>query len=121
MPSRETVEAFVATVEAGQFVEAMERFYDEAASAQENCAPPRVGRPALIENERKVLATFTDIKGRSGGPVFIEGDHVVINWQFEMRHPSGAVLHLDELVQQTWRGEKLVRERFFYDPEQLRV
>lgn len=121
MPSRETVEAFVASVEAGEFVEAMERFYDENATAQENCEPARVGRPALIENERRVLATFTDVRGRSGGPVFIEGDDVVINWQFEMRHPSGAALHLDELVHQTWCGEKLVRERFFYDPQQLQV
>ncbi|MBO0710954.1 MAG: hypothetical protein J2P47_06715 [Acetobacteraceae bacterium] len=27
--------------------------------------------------------------------------------------------HLDEVVHQTWRGEKLLRERSFYDPGQL--
>lgn len=120
MPSRETVEAFVATVEAAQFVEAMEKFYDADATAQENTEPPRVGRPALIANEREVLDRFAEVKGRSGGPIFIEGDDVVINWQFEMRLASGPILYLDELVHQTWRGEKLRHERFFYDPAQLR-
>ena len=119
MPSREQVEKFVTMVEAGNFVEAMEAFYAPDATAQENGEPPRVGLPALIAHERKTLAAFKQVKARCAG-VVIEGDTVVINWQFAFHHPSGAVLRLDELACQTWRGDKLTSERFFYDPRQLR-
>jgi len=52
MPSREHVEAFVKMVEAGEFVEAMEAYYADDATMQENNEPPRIGLPALIAHER---------------------------------------------------------------------
>lgn len=119
MPSREVVTSFVQMVEAGQFVEAMEKYYAADASAQENNEPPRLGRPVLIAHERKTLAAFDRIEARSVDPVVIDGDAVVIHWQFAFHHRSGAVRRLDELAYQTWRDEKLVSERFFYDPRQL--
>jgi len=119
MPSRELIERFIATVERGQFVEAMEQFYAPDATAQENNEPPRVGLPALLAHERKSLAMFPTTRGRCLSPVVIDGDRVVIHWRFEFDHPSGAVLSLEELAWQTWRGDRLVSERFFYDPKQM--
>ena len=119
MPSRELIERFIATVERGQFVEAMEQFYAPDATAQENNEPPRVGLPALLAHERKSLATFPTARGRCLSPVLIDGDRVVIHWCFEFDHPSGAVLRLEELAWQTWRGDRLVSERIFYDPKQM--
>lgn len=43
MPKRERVMALVAMVEQGRFVEAIEEFYAEDATMQENNAPPRGG------------------------------------------------------------------------------
>ena len=40
MPSRQTVEAFVALVEAGDFVGAIEQFYAPDAATRENTARP---------------------------------------------------------------------------------
>ena len=48
MPDRDRVQAFIATVERGEYVEAIERFYAEDASMQENAGEPRVGRGALV-------------------------------------------------------------------------
>ena len=48
MPSRDTVERFVAMVVSGDHVGAIEAFYAEDASMQENLAPPRVGKAALV-------------------------------------------------------------------------
>lgn len=56
MPSRERVEAFVALVEQDKFVEAMQEFYSDDATAQENDQPPRVGLQNLIAHERAALA-----------------------------------------------------------------
>ena len=60
------------------------------------------------------------IEARSARPILVDGDHVVINWQFVFHHSSGAVIRLDELARQTWRGDKLARERFYYDADQMR-
>jgi len=120
MPKREHIEAFVRMVEAGEFVEAMEAYYADDATMQENDEPPRAGLPALIAHERKVLATAGRSQARCLTPPVIDGDTVVLHWEFVFPSPPGATARLEELAFQTWRGDKLVRERFFYDPRQMR-
>ncbi|MGD0192325.1 MAG: nuclear transport factor 2 family protein [Rhizomicrobium sp.] len=120
MPGRESIEAFVAMVEARQYDLAIERFYAEDATMQENFEAPRKGRTVLVEGERRVMANFKEIRARCVTPVFIDGDYVVIRWQFEFVDAAGAVRQLDELALQRWEGERVAEERFYYDPAQLR-
>jgi hypothetical protein len=120
MASRESVEKFVAMVEDGKFIEAMERFYAPEATAQENNESPRIGLPALLENERKTLAAFGRAEAKCVRPIVIDGDNVVIHWVFTFARPSGGAIRLEELAQQVWRAERLVSERFFYDSRQMR-
>jgi hypothetical protein len=56
MPSTETLERFIARVEANAHAEAIEEFYDENSSMQENQSAPRVGRAANVARERAVRA-----------------------------------------------------------------
>lgn len=79
MPDRERVAALVATVEAGRFVEAIERFYHQDATMQENGEAPRVGRDVLIAGETAMLAAFRSITTRPGSSVLIDGDRVVVH------------------------------------------
>ena len=120
MPSAERVEEFVARVERGEFVEAIDEFYSEDAAMQENEQPPRVGREALVANERRVLAAFEKTRARCVRPVFAHGDHVVIRWRFEFSTADGREIRLDELAYQRWQGDRIAEERFYYDPVQLR-
>jgi limonene-1,2-epoxide hydrolase len=120
MPTRETVEAFIAAVETNDHVAAIERFYAEDASMQENLAPPRHGRDHLAAQEKKVLAGVKAVRSRCVRPVLIDGDTVVINWIFEFDYPDGRSKVIDEIAHQTWRGDKIWRERFYYDPAQMR-
>ena|SRR5215469_2069716 len=120
MPSRATVDAFVALVEEAEYELAIERYYTEDASMQENLDPPRKGRADLVENERRALASFKSIRGKSVKPELIEGDHVIIHWQFEFEFNDGSRRVLDELALQRWQGEKIAEERFYYDPKQMR-
>jgi ketosteroid isomerase-like protein len=120
MPAPATLEAFVATVEAGRFVEAIERFYADEATMQENHRPPRVGKAALIANERKVIEGTRSVKARCLRPVFVNGDEVVVRWLFEFEDRLGVIARIDELALQRWRGERIVQERFFYDPAQMK-
>lgn len=105
-------------VETGAHVEAIERFYTEDASMQENNAPPRVGRDVLVEGERRALARNV-METEPSGLVLVDGDELVIRWVFYMTGPDGKRRRLEELSHQTWRGDRIRRERFFYDPAQL--
>ena len=112
MPSRATVDAFVAAVERGDYIAAIERFYHEGASMQENQAPPRAGRAALIAHERKMLASVAGARTLPAATVLVDGDTVVINWVFEFTGRDGRTRRLDEIALQTWDGERIIRERF---------
>ncbi|WP_298724995.1 nuclear transport factor 2 family protein [uncultured Ferrovibrio sp.] len=120
MPSRETVEAFIAVVESNDHVGAIRDFYTEDASMQENLNPPRQGRDLLMAHEQKVLDHAASVRSRYIRPVLIEGDSVVVHWVFEFEFKDGSKRRIEELAHQTWKGEKIWRERFYYDPAQIK-
>lgn len=120
MPSRQRVQEFIALVERGEYVKAIEDYYHPQASMQENGQAPRVGWQNLVEHERKVLAGLKAMRTRPVETFLIDGDCVVINWVFEMTTPEGTVRVMDELALQTWDGDRIAAERFYYDPAQIR-
>jgi len=118
MPTVDTLERFIALVESNAHVEAVEAFYTENASMQENQSPPRVGRDNHMANERRVLARARALSSRCIRPVFVHGDHVVIRWVFRFDWHDGTVTQMEELAYQRWEGERVAEETFFYDPAQ---
>lgn len=119
MPSHETLDRFIATVEAGRTVEAIEAFYAEQAAMQENLDPPRVGRAALMAHEQRALSGVQELEIRCIRPVLSAGDTVVVRWQIGYRTSGGRSVHFEELAYQRWEGERIVHEQFFYDPAQF--
>jgi len=118
MPTAETLERFIARVEQNAHVEAVEEFYTEDASMQENQSVPRIGRDAHAENERKVLARTKSLTSKCVRPVFVNGDKVVIRWIFQFEWRDGTTTRMEELAYQRWVGERIAEETFFYDPAQ---
>ena len=118
MPTREHVQALIDLVERGRYVEALQSFYHDDASMQENLDPPRHGLDTLIKGERRVMAAYRDIRTRPVRSVLLDGDRVVINWIFDFLDHEGRAFTLDELALQLWRGERIIEERFYYDPAQ---
>ncbi|MDB5768666.1 nuclear transport factor 2 family protein [Collimonas sp. H4R21] len=121
MPSREHVESFIALVVQGKYVEAIQEFYTEDASMQENLEPPRTGLQALVAGEEKALAAFKEIRTVAAKSFLVDGDRVAINWLFEMVAHDGRSFQLDEIAYQLWRGDKISEERFYYDPGQRKL
>jgi ketosteroid isomerase-like protein len=118
MPSRARLNEFIAVVESGDHAGAIERYYAEDATMQENAAPPRVGRDALVAHERAALARMSDVYSKCMTSV-LEDDRVVIHWNFVLSEKSGLVRRFDEIALQEWRGDRIFRERFFYDPTKV--
>jgi len=118
MPTTETLERFIARVEENAHAEACEEFYTEDSSMQENQSPPRVGRKAHVENERKFMARAKSVSSKCVRPVFVNGDKVVIRWVFQFDWADGTFTHMEEIAYQRWEGERIAEETFFYDPAQ---
>jgi hypothetical protein len=119
MPDRATVDAFVAQVVAGDHVGAIRDWYHEDAWMQENQAPPRGGgRETLMAQEAATLAQAESVETELLGGPLIDGDHVAIRWRFSFEFKGGKTMRQEEIAWQTWRGDKIAEERFFYDPGQ---
>ena len=119
MPTPATVEAFMAVVESGDYVGAIERYYAPDASMRENQDEPRLGRQRLMDDEARMMRRFDAITAERLGPPVITGDQVAIRWKFQFHKGGQVVGGLDEIAWQTWRGEEVLEETFFYDPKQM--
>ena len=119
MPGHDRVAALVAMVEQGKYVEAIREFYAEDASMQENGEPPRAGRDRLIEHEWRMLSAHQAACTLPGSTFLVDGDYAVIRWAFVFTRKDGTSFRMEELAHQRWRGDRIVEERFFYDPAQL--
>jgi ketosteroid isomerase-like protein len=89
-------------------------------ACRKNAASPRVGRDVLVAHERAVLAQMSHVYSKAILSV-VEGNHVAIHWIFELTDKSGQVRRFDEVSLQEWRGDRIFRERFFYDPTKIVV
>jgi ketosteroid isomerase-like protein len=118
MPTRARLDEFIAVVVSGDHAGAIERYYTEDASMQENAAPPRTGRDKLVAHERAVLTRMATVISKCISST-LEGDRVAIHWNFELTDKEGKTRYFDEVALQEWRGDRIFRERFFYDPSKI--
>ena len=115
MPDRARVMEFVSMVVSGDHVAAIEHFYHEDATMQENRNPPRGGRDVLMAHEARVLGKIRRMDTHPAEAVIIDGDNVAIRWTFDRVGHDGKVHRLEEVALQVWTGDRILRERFFYD------
>ena len=118
MSVKENVQKLISLAEQGKFMEAIQEFYTEDATMQENNTPPRAGLAALLENERRFLGSIKEIKSRVDSFV-VDGNRAAINWVFEITNLKGQKHTLDEVAYQLWQDGKIIREKFYYDPAQM--
>ena len=121
MPTAARLEAFIAAVEGGAHVQAIEDYYTLDASMRENQAEPRRGRDVLVAHEKAVLARTAKVESTCVRPVFVNGDRVVIRWIFVFTGHDGRTRRMEELAWQRWDGDRIAQEEFFYDPAQFQA
>jgi hypothetical protein len=120
MPSPDTLERFIASVESNDHVRTIEQFYTDNSSMQENQQPPRAGRIPNMAHEQAMMDRAHRVQSQCVRPAMLNGDYVVIRWVFDFVFKDGKKMHLEELAWQRWEGEKIAEETFFYDPVQMR-
>ena len=110
------LDEFIAVVVSGDHAGAIERYYTEDATMQENAAPPRVGRDLLVAQERATLERMSNVYSRPASPASSKAT-VSRSTGFSISPiQSGKAMRIDEVAMQEWRGDQIFRERFFYEP-----
>ena len=98
MPSQDRLNDFIAMVESGDHVKAIEDFYHEDASMQENGEKPRKSRDILVNFEAAALDSLASMITHPAKSVVLDGDNVAIHWTFEQTLPDGRSRTIDESV-----------------------
>lgn len=112
---REHVDTLNALITAGRTLEAMERFYADDVTMQENQESPRVGKQACLDHERRLLAQTTSFEAllhrqvvdKTSGLVFSE-------WTFATTDTAGQSYRLTQVSVQQWSDERIQSEKFYY-------
>ena len=122
MPTNATLEAFIAQVISGDHTGAIRDWYHDDAWTQENQSPPRQGgRDALMKQEAAMMERCREVVSELLGGPLVLGDQVAIRWRFRFLFKDGSKMQQEEVAWQTWRGQKIASETFFYDPSQRKV
>jgi hypothetical protein len=120
LPSTETVARFTNQVLSGDHAGAIRDWYTADATVQENQSPPKQGRDLLRAREQATLDRMERVDTELLAPPLIDGDTVVIRWRFTFYPTGGGKLMMEEVAWQSWRGDQIANETFFYDPAQMK-
>src|SRR3990167_9726973 len=120
MPTKETVARFTAQVPSGDHAGAIRDWYAPEAMMQENQAEPRRGRDVLVGQEQATLDRMEKVETELLAPPLIDGNTVAIRWRFTFHPKAGGKRQMEEVAWQTWEGDKIITETFFYDPAQMK-
>lgn len=109
------VKAFNQLITADNTLKAMELFYAENVTMQENEEPPRVGKTFCINHEKKNLEgvkNFTlTIISQAIDPI---NEVVFSEYDLEFETLKGLKMRLKEAAVQHWKDGQVVKEKFYY-------
>ncbi len=119
MALKHRVQQLVSYVEQGKILEAIEEFYADDVTMQDNLNPPTVGKPANLARERQFLASVAQVHENRAAAVIVDAPHAAIHWRFDFTGTNGRRMRFDQIAYQTWVGDRIAHERFVYDPGTL--
>ena len=103
-------------IQSGQTLAAMERFYADDVTMQENENLPRVGKAGCLDHERRMLAGVTTMTAQLLNQAINDETGVVFSeWTYAFTDLSGQRFSLTEVSVQQWNKELIQTEKFYYN------
>ncbi len=99
----------------GRAMDAFEQYYDEHVVMQENALPPTVGKAANRQRELDFYLNVTELRSIRVLDVAAGEDVTMVVWHYEYTHSEWGEKNYTQVSVQHWRGDRIVREQFFYD------
>lgn len=116
MVARSRIDSLIQYTIENRLIEALNEFYHPHTVMQENCQAPRVGLATSIARQQAAQNMTAKIHEVKAVSVVHEGDRVAIEWHADWTLHNGARVKIEEIALQLWDGDRIVHERFFYDP-----
>lgn len=100
----------------GKLLEAFDAYYGEEISMQENEAAPRVGRDANRKAEEAFVHGLTKINSIVILGVAVGENYSVLEYHMDVEHKDYGKINKNQVAVQHWKDNKIVSEKFYYDP-----
>ena len=112
---KENVKLLNNLITRNEMLEAMQRFYSEGITMQENEEELRQGKAFCIEHEKRNLERMTFVSNRLLNQAIDEEKQVVFGeWEFVFTNKKGQTFRLTEVSVQQWEDGFVIREKFYY-------
>lgn len=102
-------------IQTGRILEAMDEFYAEGVSMQENAGEPTVGLAANIEREKQFLANVKAFHAFDVLNVATAPDLSIVESRMRFTDQNDNEVTLEQVSVQRWSGGKIASERFYYN------
>lgn len=99
----------------GDTLKAMELFYADHVSMQENEDNPRIGKQTCLDNEKRNLQNVKKVINKLLNQAIDNKNNVVFSeWEITFLTKNDRVMGLKEVSVQQWDNGKIVKEKFYY-------
>ncbi len=112
---RDRLQDLIRYIQEGRIIEAMNEFYDQNTSMQENANPPTSGLAANIEREKQFMSGVKEWKGFEVKALGVGDDVTFYESSIDFIATNGSPVHMEQVAVAKWKNGKIVHERFYYD------
>lgn len=99
----------------GETAKAMELFYADNVTMQENEDEPRVGKAVCIKHERLILKKVKEVNFRLLNEALDTKKNVVFaEWEITFITRTGKKIKFTEVSVQHWHKGQIIRGKFYY-------
>ncbi len=102
-------------IQTGRILEAMDEFYAENVSMQENSGEPTIGLAANIEREKQFLANVKEFHAFEVLSVATGPGLSIVESVMRFTDQGGNAVVLEQVSVQRWADGKITSERFYYN------
>lgn len=99
----------------GRAIDAFEQYYDEQVVMQENALAPTIGKAANRARELEFYSNVSDLRAMRVLDVAAGEGVTMVVWHYDYTHKEWGEKNYTQVSVQHWRGDKIVREQFYYD------
>ena len=103
-------------LQGGNILDAFEKFYSEDVTMQENSLAPCRGKSANRQRVRQWADTVSELHTARLVGSAVSGDRAFSEWEYDVTYKNGKRHQMNEVAVRQWRNEKVVFERFYWDP-----
>ena len=116
MDLQSNINGFLDLLKKGQMMDAFEKYYADEVVMQENTEPPRVGKAKNREYQQEFMSTVEAVHDSQVKHVAVNPSENVamIQSYMDVTLKGQGRVKMEEVAIQTWKGDKIVQEQFFY-------